>query len=187
MLNAKIGQAESTVKKLPEEQQELLKIKRKYDLNDNIYTEFLQKRNEAEIVRASNLSDIHFIDPAKDIGGGLIGPKTSVNYVMALFLGILIPLLFVLLIFFINNSIQNGDDISKLTQIPLLGVIGINKDLGSLAVFDKPKSALSESFRGLRSSLQFLYKKQKVDGSKTLMITSSISDCLLYTSPSPRD
>jgi len=175
MINAKIGQAESTVKKLPEEQQELLKIKRKYDLNDNIYTEFLQKRNEAEIVKASNLSDIHFIDPAKDIGGGLIGPKTSANYILALFLGILIPLLFVFGIFFINNSIQNTDDISKLTQIPLLGIIGVNKSDVSLAVFDKPKSALSEAFRGIRSSLQFLYKKQQVNGSKTLMITSSIS------------
>ncbi|MDP5200736.1 polysaccharide biosynthesis tyrosine autokinase [Flavobacterium sp. DG2-3] len=175
LVNAKIGQAESTVKRLPAEQQELLKIKRKYDLNDNIYTEFLQKRNEAEIVRASNLSDIHFIDPAKDIGGGLIGPKTSVNYIMALFLGILVPLLFVLVIFFVNNSIQNSEDISKLTQIPLLGVVGLNKDSGSMAVFEKPKSALSESFRGIRSSLQFLYKKQQVNGSKTLMITSSIS------------
>ncbi|MBF4507192.1 polysaccharide biosynthesis tyrosine autokinase [Flavobacterium sp. JLP] len=175
MVNAKIGQAESTVKRLPEEQQELLKIKRKYDLNDNIYTEFLQKRNEAEIVKASNLSDIHFIDPAKDIGGGLIGPKTSVNYILALFLGFLIPLLFVFGIFFINNSIQNADDISKLTQIPLIGVIGVNKGGVNLAVFDKPKSALSEAFRTIRSSLQFLYKKQQVSGSKTLMITSSIS------------
>ncbi|MBF4465699.1 exopolysaccharide transport family protein [Flavobacterium sp. LC2016-12] len=175
LVNAKIGQAENTVKRLPEEQQELLKIKRKYDLNDNIYTEFLQKRNEAEIVKASNLSDIHFIDPAKDIGGGLIGPKTSVNYVLALFLGLLIPLLFVFGIFFINNSIQNTDDISKLTQIPLIGVIGFNKDNVSLAVFDKPKSVLSEGFRTIRSSLQFLYKKQQVSGSKTLMITSSIS------------
>jgi capsular exopolysaccharide synthesis family protein len=175
LINAKIGQAESTVKKLPEEQQELLKIKRKYDLNDNIYTEFLQKRNEAEIVKASNLSDIHFIDPAKDIGGNLIGPKTSVNYVLALFLGILIPLIFVFIIFFINNSIQNPDDISKLTQIPLIGVVGYNKDSVNLAVFEKPKSALSESFRTIRSSLQFLYKKQRVSGAKTLMITSSVS------------
>ena len=175
LVNAKIGEAESVVKRLPEQQQELLKIKRKYDLNDNIYTEFLQKRNEAEIVKASNLSDIHFIDPAKDIGGGLIGPKTSVNYVLALFLGFLVPLLFVFAIFFINDSIQNPDDISKLTQIPLIGVVGLNKDNISLAVFHKPKSALSEAFRTIRSSLQFLYKKQQVSGSKTLMITSSIS------------
>jgi succinoglycan biosynthesis transport protein ExoP len=88
---------------------------------------------------------------------------------------LLIPLLFVFAIFFINNSIQNTEDISKLTQIPLIGVIGLSSDKTDLAVFDKPKSALSESFRAVRSSLQFLYKQQKLDGAKTLMITSSVS------------
>jgi len=175
MVNSKINETESTIKQLPEDQQELIKIKRKYDLSDNIYSTFLQKRSEADIVKAANLSDIHFIDPAKDIGGGLIGPRTSVNYVLALFLGLLIPLLFVFAIFFINNSIQNTEDISKLTQIPLIGVIGLSKDHTDLAVFNKPKSALSESFRAIRSSLQFLYKQKKLDGAKTLMITSSVS------------
>lgn len=175
MINSKINATESTIKQLPEDQQELIKIKRKYDLSDNIYSTFLQKRSEADIVKAANLSDVHFIDPAKDIGGGLIGPRTSVNYVLALFLGLLIPLLFVFAIFFINNSIQNTEDISKLSQIPLIGVIGLSKENTELAVYDKPKSALSESFRAIRSSLQFLYKQQKLDGAKTLMITSSVS------------
>ena len=175
MVSSKINETESTIKQLPEDQQELIKIKRKYDLSDNIYSTFLQKRSEADIVKAANLSDVHFIDPAKDVGGGLIGPKTSVNYVLALFLGILVPLLFVFAIFFINNSVQNVEDISKMTKIPLIGVVGVNKESTDLAVFEKPKSALSESFRAIRSSLQFLYKQQNVDGAKTLMITSSIS------------
>ncbi|MBA0884398.1 polysaccharide biosynthesis tyrosine autokinase [Flavobacterium undicola] len=175
LVNSKINQAEGNIKQLPDDQQELIKIKRKYDLSDNIYSTFLQKRSEADIVKAANLSDIHFIDPAKDVGGGLIGPKTSVNYVLALFLGIFIPLLFIFVVFCINNSVQNVEDVSKQTQIPLIGVVGVYKDKGELAVFDKPKSALSESFRAIRSSLQFLYKKQHVEGAKTLMITSSVS------------
>ncbi len=175
MVNSKINETESTIKQLPEDQQELIKIKRKYDLSDNIYSTFLQKRSEADIVKAANLSDIHFIDSAKDIGGGLIGPKTAVNYVLALFLGLLIPLLFVIGIFLINNSIQNTEDIHKLTKIPLIGVVGLSKDETDLAVYNNPKSALSESFRAIRSSLQFLYKKQQLDGAKTLMITSSVS------------
>ncbi|HQK39243.1 MAG TPA: polysaccharide biosynthesis tyrosine autokinase [Flavobacterium alvei] len=175
LVQSKINEAESTIKQLPEDQQELIKIKRKYDLSDNIYSTFLQKRSEADIVKAANLSDIHFIDPAKDIGGGLIGPRTSVNYVLALFLGLLFPLLLVFGIFFINNSIQNTEDISRLTQIPLIGVIGLSKDTTDLAVFSKPKSALSESFRAIRSSLQYLYKQQQLEGAKTLMITSSVS------------
>jgi Mrp family chromosome partitioning ATPase len=54
-------------------------------------------------------------------------------------------------------------------------VVGLNKENTDLAVYEKPKSALSESFRAIRSSLQYLYKKQNVDGAKTLMITSSVS------------
>ncbi len=175
MVSSKINETESTIKQLPEDQQELIKIKRKYDLSDNIYSTFLQKRSEADIVKAANLSDVHFIDPAKDVGGGLIGPKTSVNYILALFLGILIPLIFVFTIFFINNSVHNAEDISKMTKLPLIGIVGVNKESSNLAVFDRPKSALSESFRAIRSSLQFLYKQQNLDGAKTLMITSSVS------------
>ena len=175
MVSSKINETEGTIKQLPEDQQELVKIKRKYDLSDNIYSTFLQKRSEADIVKAANLSDVHFIDPAKDVGGGLVGPKTSVNYILALFLGLLIPLLFVFTVFFINNSVQNVEDISKMTKLPIIGVVGLNKENTNLAVFDKPKSALSESFRAIRSSLQFLYKQQNLDGAKTLMITSSVS------------
>ncbi|WP_317125181.1 polysaccharide biosynthesis tyrosine autokinase [Flavobacterium macacae] len=163
------------MRKLPEEQQDLLKITRAHDLTETVFNTFMEKRNEANIVKAANLSDIHFIDPAKDTGGGLIGPKTSVNYVMALFLGMLFPLSVAFVIVFLDNSVHTADDIAQLTKIPLLGVIGKKKGAGNLAVFERPKSALAESFRAIRSSLQFLYKKQNRTGAKTLMLTSSVS------------
>lgn len=175
LTNSTINQQESKLKQLPEDKQELTKIERKYNLGDNIYNNFLAKKSEAEIVKAANLSDIHFIDSAKDTGGGLLESRTSMNYVIAFFMGILIPLLIVLGLFFVNTSIQNVEDISKITKIPLLGVVGKKHQRASnLSVFEKPKSALSESFRAIRSSLQFLYKKQNIEGSKTLMLTSSV-------------
>jgi len=94
---------------------------------------------------------------------------------LAGFLGILIPLILIFIIFFLENSILNTEDISKLTNIPLIGVVGLKQGNSNLSVFEKPKSALSESFRAIRSSLQFLYKKQEIGKAKTLMITSSIS------------
>ena len=175
IVGSKINQTESKIKRLPDDQQQLIKIKRKYDLSDNIYSTFLQKRSEADIVKAANLSDIHFIDPAKDIGAGRIGPKTGVNYILALFLGLLLPLIVIVILFFVNNTILNPEDISKLTTIPLIGIIGLNTESGNLPVFEKSKSALSESFRAIRSSLQYLYKKKNLEGAKTLMITSSVS------------
>ncbi len=175
MIAGKINKSESDIRRLPADQQELVKIKRKYDLNDNVYNSFMSKKSEADIVRAANLSDIKFIDPAKDIGGGLIGPKTQVNYIIAFFMGFLIPFIIVFGFFFFNNTVHKIEDINGLTKIPIIGVVGKKIGMSNLAVFEKPKSALSESFRAIRSSLQFLYKKQKVDGSKILMITSSVS------------
>jgi hypothetical protein len=175
LVNDKISKSEATISKLPAEQQELLKINRKYDLNNEIFTSFLEKRNEANIVKAANLADIHFIDPAKDIGGGQIGPNTKVNYVLAFFLGLFIPLIAILTIFFLENTILSIEDISKLTTIPIIGIVGVKQTKSNLTVFEKQKSSLSESFRAIRSSLQFMYKKNKIDGSKTLMLTSSIS------------
>ncbi|MEO8234900.1 MAG: polysaccharide biosynthesis tyrosine autokinase [Flavobacterium sp.] len=173
-VNKKIALAENSIRKLPEQQQELVKINRKYDLNKNVYNSFLEKRSEADIVRAANLSDIQFIDPAKDTGGGLLGPKTNINYILALFLGLLVPLIMVFSVTILDSTIKNTDDITKMTKIPILGVVGKKTAKNNLAVFEKPKSALAESFRAVRSSLQFLYKKQQA-GAKTLMITSSIS------------
>ncbi|MCH4829063.1 sugar transporter [Flavobacterium covae] len=173
-INRKIETAENLINKLPEQQQELVKINRKYDLNKNIYNSFLEKRSEANIVKAANLSDIQFIDPAKDVGGGLIGPKTSTNYVLAFLIGVLFPLSIIFVLTILDNSINKVEDIERLTQIPVLGVIGLKYKQSNLAVFEKPKSPLAESFRGIRSSLQFLYKKQVQTGAKVLMITSSV-------------
>lgn len=175
LVNQKIQKLENEISKLPENKQEWLNLSRKYNLSDNIYNTFLQKRSEASIVQAANLSDIKFIDPAKDVGGGLLGPKTGVNYVLAFFMGLIVPLVIVFFIFFISNSIQNIEDIVSQTQLPLIGIVGVKHSETNLSVFERPKSALSESFRAIRSSLQFLYKKQNIEGTKTLMLTSSVS------------
>ena len=106
-------------------------------MSDNIYNTFLQKRSEASIVKAANLSDIQFIDPAKDVGRGLLGPKTSVNYVLAFFMGLIIPLILVFFIFFISNSVQNIEDISAQTQLPLIGIVGIKHSDSNLSVFER--------------------------------------------------
>ncbi|NUY80863.1 polysaccharide biosynthesis tyrosine autokinase [Flavobacterium sp. MAH-1] len=177
LVQSKIGKVESTISQLPEDKQEYFRLKRKFDLNANVINTFMAKRLEARIIKESNISDIHFIDSAKDVGSGLIGPNTSVNYVMAFFLGLLIPLIFIFAIFFLENAILNTDDITRFTKIPLIGVVGIKSTKSNLAVFEKPKSALAESFRAIRSSLQFLYKKRgdSSDAGKTLMLTSSVS------------
>jgi len=174
--NSKIGGLEGNIKKMPFEKQEQMEIVRKYNLEQQFLGIFLSKRSEAQIMKAANQSDVHFIDRAKDVGGGLIGPKTAINYILAIFLGILLPVLCLLVATLLDNSVKNTEDVVRLSKVSIIGVLP--KKYGgksNLAVFEHPKSALAESFRAVRSSLQFLYKKINVTGSKTLMITSSVS------------
>ncbi len=75
----------------------------------------------------------------------------------------------------LDNNINTVEDIQKLTKIPVIGVIGKKNTDNNLSVFEKPKAPLAESFRAIRSSLQFLYKKQAKEGAKIIMVTSSVS------------
>ncbi|MGO3184568.1 MAG: polysaccharide biosynthesis tyrosine autokinase, partial [Aequorivita sp.] len=175
IINGNIGRFESQIRKLPKEQQDLLNIERRYNLSQGTYNLFLEKRSEAGLVKAANVSDVMVIDDAKDTGGGKIGPNNQLNYVMAGLLGILLPVLFVFVRGFFDPKIRNVGDLDRITPISLLGVIGRSHVKTNLAVLTEPKSPIAESFRALRSSLQFIYKKQGVKGAKTVLITSSVS------------
>ena len=92
------------------------------------------------------------------------------------FLGALIPILLIaFIVTFLDHKLHSPNDLKDLSRIPLLGVVGKNQSENNLAVLNKPKSAIAEAFRAVRSSLQFMYKKHDIEGSKTVMITSSIS------------
>jgi len=174
-VNSKLNKAESLFSKLPEDQQRMLTFERQYNLTEQTYTVFLQKQSEAEIIKASSVSDILVIDSAKDIGQRAISSNNSTNYFLAFFMGVMIPLLFAFLMTLIDNNIHGPEDLEQLSSIPVLGVIGKNTAKNNLVVHLKPKSAVSEAFRAIRSSLQYLYKKHELKGSKTVMITSSVS------------
>ncbi|MDQ3535906.1 MAG: CpsD/CapB family tyrosine-protein kinase, partial [Bacteroidota bacterium] len=73
---------------------------------------------------------------------------------------------------YLNNKVQYKEDIEKLTSIPLLGQIWRKSKGGNLVVSQSPKSAVAESFRSIRSNLNFFTSgKEK----KVFLITSSIS------------
>ena len=174
-LSGSIAILEGKLSGLPEDQQQFLRIQRKLDISQESYNVYSSKRSEAAIVRAANVSDITAIDEAKDIGGGRIGPNKSLNYMMALMVGFFAPLFVIFIIFLLDNTIHGSDEVVQLSKIPILGLVGKYNYKNNLVVYDKPKSAVAESFRAIRSSLQFILKNQNIQGGRTLMITSSVS------------
>ena len=100
----------------------MINIQRKFDLNNTVYTFLLEKRAEAGIARASNVSDNRIIDHAGYFTASRIRPKEKKNLMIALILGLLIPLIGIILIDYLNNKIIDKKDIEKGTTAPIIGL-----------------------------------------------------------------
>ena len=86
----------------------------------------------------------------------------------------MLPMLYILTKETLNNKFQTVEEIEKAYKIPVLGVIGKNRhDKDRLVVHRKPNSTIAESFRALRSNIQFLF--QSKSDSKVILVTSSVS------------
>ncbi len=170
-LNKQIADVEKQIGFLPLAERQLISIQRNYSLLENLYVFLMQKMSEAEISKASSTSDIVSVNPPM-LAGGAITPKISQNYLFATILGLGLPILAFVLIELFNTRIQSKEDIDKITSIPFIGGIGHKKSLNNLEVLNSPKSSIAESFRALRSNLNyFIDQKTKA----TFLISSSIS------------
>ncbi|MEN8816306.1 MAG: polysaccharide biosynthesis tyrosine autokinase [Nonlabens sp.] len=174
-LNQEIYAVESEIKSLPKEQQELLKIQRQFNNKQNAYEIFLSRRAEAALIKAANVSDIYVIDAAKDTGREGQRKDSNINYLIALLVGFALPITVAFVLTLIDNFIYTPKDIEKYAKIPLIGVVGKMDHPTNLIVHDQPKSTIAESFRGIRSSLHFIYNREASHGSRTIMVTSSVS------------
>jgi capsular exopolysaccharide synthesis family protein len=171
-LSGQVKAIDKLFESIPYNQRKLISITRKYSLYETLYLFLLQKKAEGEISRSGNTSDLVVINPPR-VTGGSITPSVFQNYVLGISSGFLFPLLIVVLIEIFNNKVVELSDISRYTNIPLIGGIGHKKGEGNLQVFDDTRSAIAESFRALRSNLTyFVNNKQK---SAVFVVTSSIS------------
>jgi capsular exopolysaccharide synthesis family protein len=132
----------------------------------------LQKRSEAQIARASSLPDYEVVDPAVLTVAGILSPKKTLNYGIAIFLALLIPTSFILFKDFINNKITNPEEIERFTMFPIMGRIFHNFHRSKQVVYDHPNSSVTESFRAVRTNFQFFSEGGK---RQVLLITSSTS------------
>lgn len=153
-LNRRLGGINYQFNQLPENERRLVNIERKFKLSDNLYNYLMEKRAEAGIAIASDQVDKHIVDDARVEGGGAIGPDKKVVLGGALFLGLLIPIAFILVRDFFNDKIQDVDELKRASTLPLLAMIPASKRKRVMP--DEPKSMLAEAFRTVRINLQYL-------------------------------
>jgi capsular exopolysaccharide synthesis family protein len=168
----RIAQVYQEMSKLPSTERKMINIQRKFDINNTVYTYLLEKRAETGIARASNVSDNKIIDEARVYNSYQIKPKPTGNNLKAFIFGLLIPGLIITLLYYFNNRVIDNGDIIKRTRVPIIGYISHNENAKEIPVIDKPGSALSESFRSVRTTLRYFIKDTE---NPVITITSTIS------------
>lgn len=170
-LNKRLSKIESEISSMPNTERQLTGIERKFKLNDAIYNYLMQKRAEAKITKASNLPDNEIIEPAKLVGLGPISPDSKMNYLVAIFLGLIIPFGYLQIRSAFNNRISSQEQIEKITDTPVLGKILHNTNKTNNVVFDLPNSSIAEAYRTLRTNLEYYVRGGH---KKVIMVTSCI-------------
>jgi uncharacterized protein involved in exopolysaccharide biosynthesis len=133
-INSRIDNLTKQMITIPKTQRELLGITRKFKLSDNIYNFLQQRRAEAQITRASNVSDNEIVDQARVLDSTPVYPKTSLNYIIAVILGLILPILYILGKDYLNDKIIERSDIEKITQVPIIGHIIHSNRLSTIVV-----------------------------------------------------
>jgi len=174
-LDRRLGGVNSSLRNLPTAERKLIDIQRNFNLSEELYLFLMEKRAEAGIAKASNTVDYRIIDEAQVEGVAPVKPSPILNYALAIFLGLSIPVILVYLGGLLNNKVTSKEQLLSLTTLPLLGVVAHNshKTDNLLVTHTRPKSAISESFRSLRSNLRYLMNGTA--NGKVFMLTSSIS------------
>jgi tyrosine-protein kinase Etk/Wzc len=169
-LNYRTDKLSKEISKLPRTELNMVSMQRKFNLSDAIYTFLLQKRSEAAITMASNYPDYEILESARINSAVEVSPKRMLNWMVAIFLGVLIPSLYIIMKDFFNETITSKKVIETIINRPVLCLIYSNTYKNDTVVFEKPGSAISESFRNLRSSI---FLKLKTESKKVLLITST--------------
>ena len=158
----------------PKLERDLRSIERQQEVKEQLYLYLLQKREENELTQAFTAYNTRIV--ATPYGGlAPVAPKKSSILMLALLLGLFLPLNVIYLRMVLNTVVRGRKDMEGLAapfvgEIPQYGSKRTSKDTTeSLVVKANSRSVINEAFRVVRSNLEFM-----LDGGqkKVIMVTS---------------
>jgi capsular exopolysaccharide synthesis family protein len=149
---------EKRIRDLPDAEKRLAELTREAGVQQSAYSSLLQKKQEFEIIKASEIGNVWVVDTAAS--AGMIKPKTKRNVMLAVIVGLFMGVGIAFFLEFLDNTIKNPDDLKQITELPLLGSIAkFDTQAGGngreLITHTMPKASVSEAFRTIRTNIFF--------------------------------
>ena len=159
------------ISEAPGQEREFVSIARQQEIKAGLYLMLLQKREENAITLAATANNAKIIDDAI-ADDAPVSPRSKITYLIALILGVGIPVGVIYLLELTKFKIEGRADVEKLTSAPIVGDIPLTDEKqGAIAVFENQNNLMSETFRNVRTNLQFMLGNDK----KVILVTSTVS------------
>ena len=161
---------ESRISAAPEKEKEFMTISRQQEIKATLYTMLLQKREENAITLAATANNGRIIEQAQP-SLNPVSPKSSKIALVALILGLGLPVGFVYLRDLLKYKIENREDVERITNVPILAELPKcdTPANSSIVVRENKNDMMEETFRGLRTNMLFMLEPQE----KVILFTST--------------
>jgi capsular exopolysaccharide synthesis family protein len=170
-LQSKNATVQAQLRSLPAKQQNYLEIQREQQTKQAVYNLLLEKNEESAIALAATISNSKVLEQAMP-NGTPVKPNRRNTQLLALFIGFLLPGLFILGVEVLNDKVTTRNDIERITTATILGEVGHSYSNETLVVKSNNRSVVAEQFRIIRSNLQYVLSNiQK----PVILVTSSFS------------
>ena len=183
-LEIRLMAARAETKSIPESSLILTRLRREVDVNAELLTQLKSKYQEIMIQESGLIEEVKIIKPALEPGQPVNMPNTLMNTVTGGIIGLVIGLVLALIVETMDTSLGTIEDVEEILGVPVLGVIPAVDEFSTraegqdgtklkerpLITHFAPRSPISEAYRSLRTSLQFIWKDRKA---KVFLITSS--------------
>ncbi|WP_208292504.1 polysaccharide biosynthesis tyrosine autokinase [Providencia rettgeri] len=164
------------IQKLPNTQQQIVRLTRDVESEQAIYNQLVAKQQELSVLNSGITADVRIIDSAESQPNA-VAPKKALILVLAAILGFIVGCAYVIAREFFNNKIKGTEDIDAL-GINVYATIPFSSYEKKLIAegnkhplaLENPADTAVEAIRSLRTSVYFSVMNQ---GNNLVMVTSA--------------
>lgn len=173
-LERQAGKYAGRITNAPGQERQLVSISRQQEIKAGLYLMLLQKREENAITLASTANNARIVDEA--LADAIpVSPKGKMIYLVALILGVALPVAVIYIIELFKYKIEGRADVEKITSLPIVGDVPFSENKsseGAIVVHENQNDLMAETFRNVRTNVLYMMKSNE----KVILVTSTTTE-----------